>query len=96
MDMQLTVLNVNGTPKFDELGSWISLEGQPLSFRAIAFDPDNPGFQPQDRMTDGRLTPLEGSLPSVTYTASDLPAGAIFDAETAMFSWTPGYAQAGD
>lgn len=32
---------------------------------------------------------------ALTYSASDLPAGATFDATTRQFSWTPGYAQAG-
>src|SRR5262249_27155045 len=44
-----TVLNANGAPIFDELGPYQLLENQPLSFRAFAFDPDNPGFVPQDR-----------------------------------------------
>ncbi len=96
MVMQLTVLNVNAAPVFDALGSWISYEGQPLSFRAFALDPDNPGFEPQDRLTNGQLTPLEGSLPSVTYTVTDLPDGAVFDAETAQFNWTPDFTQAGE
>ncbi len=33
---------------------------------------------------------------ALTYSASDLPAGASFDAETQQFSWTPDYDQAGE
>ena len=32
----------------------------------------------------------------LTYTASDLPAGASFDPATRQFSWTPDYTQAGE
>ena len=66
-------------------------EGQSLSFRAFALDPNNPGFIPQDRTADGTLTPLDGTDPTVTYTVSGLPSGATFDPVTDMFSWTPGY-----
>ena len=38
---------------------------------------------------------MEGSQPTVTYTASGLPAGATFDPQTAMFEWATGYAAAG-
>ena len=33
---------------------------------------------------------------AVTYTASDLPAGATFDPATKQFTWTPDYTQAGE
>ncbi len=33
---------------------------------------------------------------ALAYSASNLPAGASFDAETQQFSWTPGYTQAGE
>ncbi|MBU0456714.1 MAG: Ig-like domain-containing protein [Nanoarchaeota archaeon] len=32
----------------------------------------------------------------LTYSADNLPAGAVFDANTQKFSWTPGYDQAGN
>jgi hypothetical protein len=93
---QITVLNVNAPPVFDVLGPFAVDEGQPLSFRAFALDPNNPGFIPQDRTADGTLTPLDGTAPTITYTVSGLPEGASFDAVTAMFSWTPDYNAAGD
>ncbi len=89
-----TVLNANGAPVFDDIGPYIILENQPLFFKAFAFDPDNPGFVPQDRV-EGELTPLDGTDPTVTYTVEDLPPGATFDPITASFLWTPGFAQAG-
>jgi hypothetical protein len=33
---------------------------------------------------------------SLTYSASNLPAGASFDPATQRFTWTPGYGQAGN
>ncbi|HND23400.1 MAG TPA: putative Ig domain-containing protein, partial [Rhodocyclaceae bacterium] len=89
------VLNVNAAPVFDELGSWISFEGQTLAFRAFAFDPDNPGYVAQDRLPSGTLTELEGAAASVSYTVSGLPDGASFDPVTSMFKWVPRYDQAG-
>ncbi|MGA2035933.1 MAG: putative Ig domain-containing protein, partial [Thermoguttaceae bacterium] len=91
----ITVLNVNAPPQFDNPGAWRAAEGQDLQFRAFAFDPNNPGYLPPDRLADGTLTPLEGSDPTVTYTVSGLPADATFDPDTAMFDWETGYSDAG-
>lgn len=92
---QIPVLNANVAPIFDSLENWQVAEGQTIRFRAFAFDPDNPGFVPPERMANGQLTLLEGSEPSVTYTVSNLPSGASFDPDTAIFSWTPDFASAG-
>lgn len=91
----ITVLNVNAAPVFDPFFAFRVAEGQSLQFKAFAFDPDNPGYVPPDRLQDGSLTLLEGSNPSVTYTVEDLPAGASFDDDTTAFTWTPNFAQAG-
>ncbi|HEY4633395.1 MAG TPA: putative Ig domain-containing protein, partial [Candidatus Limnocylindrales bacterium] len=92
----LTVLNVNGAPTFQGLGDPFQVqEGQPLAVRAFAFDPDNPGFVPQDRLADGTLTELESTEATVVVEAAGLPGGATFDAATGMFQWTPGFADAG-
>ena len=85
--VKLTVLNANATPVFDKLDKWEIQAGQTVRFRAFALDPDNPGFIPQDRGQNGQLTTLEGTRPSVSYTASNLPTGATFDAATGIFSW---------
>jgi hypothetical protein len=91
----LTVLNANGAPVFDELGSWDIVEGQPFSLQVFAFDPDNPGFIPRIRGMNGGLSEQEGSNPTVTYALSGLPAGATFDPDTLLLSWVPGATQAG-
>ena len=75
---KFTVLNANGAPVFDTLGPFQSFENQPISFRAFAFDPDNPGFAPQDRIA-GVLTALDGTAPTVSYQVEGLPVGATFD-----------------
>jgi hypothetical protein len=91
----LTVTNANAAPVFDKLVAIGTLEGEAVSFRAFAFDADNPLFVPQDRLADGTLSALEGSDPTVTYSVTGLPPGATFDPVTAMFTWTPGYDRAG-
>lgn len=92
---RIDVTNVNGVPVFDRFDDWTVVEGQGISFRAFALDPDNPGFVPRDRLNSGELIEVLGSEPSVTITVEGLPEGASFDAETWMFDWTPGYVQAG-
>ncbi|TAK53398.1 MAG: hypothetical protein EPO25_10765, partial [Gammaproteobacteria bacterium] len=89
------VSNVNGAPVFDRLDSWNVAEGQGISFRAFAFDPDNPEYLPQDRLPGGELTELIGAAPSVAVTVEGLPPGASFDPETLLFTWTPDFGQAG-
>ena len=75
-----TVLNANGAPVFDELGPYEFLENQPISFQTFALDPDNPEFVLQNRLADGTLTQIDGTAPTVTYTAADLPGGAVSSA----------------
>jgi hypothetical protein len=93
---RVEVLNVNGAPVFDALENWVVLEGQPFSFRAFPFDPDNPDFVPPDRLLDGTLTDLIGSESTVSVSVEGLPPGATFDPVTLVFAWTPGFAQAGE
>ncbi|MCU0870895.1 MAG: putative Ig domain-containing protein, partial [Pirellulaceae bacterium] len=92
---RFTVLNANGAPVFDPLAGWRVFEGQTLAFRAFAFDPDNPGYVPQDRLPDGTLTAPAGTQATVTYAAEGLPPGATLDPVTAAFHWTPAFDQAG-
>ena len=87
--------NVNAAPIFDQFGGLEILENQNLFVRTFAFDPDNPGFIPQDRLFDNQLTPLEGTDPTVTYTITGLPTGATFDPVSAQLQWKPTFSQAG-
>jgi len=91
----ITVLNVNAAPVFNQFEGWQVVEGQTLDFRAFAFDPDNPFYQLPDRAEDGTLISLSVVERTVSYDPPQLPAGATFDPETARFSWTPEYDQAG-
>ena len=93
--LDLTVSNVNAAPQFDALLGLNVLEGEAISFRAFAFDPDNPEYAIPDRFADGRLTPFETTEPTVTYVATSLPPGAAFDPVTALLFWRPGFGQAG-
>ena len=92
------VVNVNAPPVFNELGNWSIPEGQNLEFRAFAFDPNNPGYVPQEQGSDGTLTPPPPGDPpaTITYTVSGLPSGASFNPQAAMFTWTPAYGEAGN
>ncbi|MEM9272984.1 MAG: CARDB domain-containing protein, partial [Cyanobacteria bacterium P01_F01_bin.143] len=92
---QLEILNVNAAPVFNNLDSWFAVEGQNVNFRAFAFDPDNPGFVPQERLSNGELTVLEGTDSTVNYLVTGLPDGATFDLETAIFDWNPDFDNAG-
>src|SRR5262249_21824166 len=92
---RFTVLNVNAPPVFDDLGRWEVQENQQLRFRAFAFDPDNPSFVPPDRLGDGTLSLLDGTKPSVTLAVSNMPVGGSFDAQTGVFTWIPGFNDAG-
>ncbi|MFO7899372.1 MAG: Ig-like domain-containing protein, partial [Planctomycetota bacterium] len=56
--------------------------------------PDNPHFVPARRLETGSLR-WAGPPPAVTYAATGLPPGAAFDEGTGIFSWTPGYGDAG-
>src|SRR5207247_1709054 len=58
----LTVTNANAAPEFDALAGLFGLEGSAISFRAFAFDPDNPDFAPQFRLPDGLRRSRRGSL----------------------------------
>jgi RHS repeat-associated protein len=90
----ITVLNVNAPPVWLNLTSFQVQQNQRLQFRAMAFDPNNPGYVPPTPNADGTATPADGPPATLTYTAS-LPAGATFDPNTLLFTWTRGFDQVG-
>ncbi len=94
--VDFTIINVNAPPVFNYLGNWRVQEGQDLKFLAFAFDPNNPGYVPQQRIVDGQLSPLQGTNPTITYTITGLHNGATLDPQTELFDWTPGYSAAGN
>ncbi|EXI65626.1 MAG: rhombotarget A [Candidatus Accumulibacter adjunctus] len=95
-ELILEVANANAAPVLPQTASLHVREGQPLRFSVLAFDPDNPDFQPALRQQPGATAiALAGVTPTVGYRVGGLPAGAHFDAETLEILWTPGYDQAG-
>jgi len=95
-EIVMDILNANGAPVFDAAETWNILEGQPLRISLFAFDPDNPGFEPQVRLSPtGPASETTGTAATVTYQVIGLPDGATFDTETLELVWTPGYQQSG-
>ncbi len=92
----LVVLNSNAAPEFDPIETWRVYEGQAIEFRIFARDPDNPNYQPPQRLEDGSLLYPGGVLPTVAYTPTRLlPDGAQFDPQTGLFRWIPAFNQSG-
>ena len=73
--MDITVLHVDAPPEFAQLGTVQVEEGQAVRFSTFAFDPHNPGFIPQERESDGSLTPLEGCAPPSATAPPACPRG---------------------
>ena len=94
--MVLTVTNANGAPIFDQMDGWRIYEGEMVAFITFARDPDNPGFTLPFRLPDDTLFYPEFGEPTVTYAVQDLPDGASFDAETALFAWIPAFGDLGE
>jgi subtilase family serine protease len=90
------VLNANGQPRFLSLDNWVAYEDEPIAFQALARDPDHPAYAPPQRAADGSLLWLDGIPAGLVYEVAGLPSGAIFDTDTTMFGWLPGYADAGE
>ncbi len=96
VEAAVTVLAANGAPTFFPVDVWQGYEGEPIKFRPIALDPDNPGGLPPIRGEAGQLVTIGSGRSSLVYTAEGLPPGAQFDAETATFFWEPSYNAAGE
>ena len=81
----ITVTNVNRLPVIDAIAPHTVAETQALSFTVTGSDADVALTQRNPNLGD-----------TLTWSASGLPAGAVFNAATATFAWTPGYNDAGD
>src|SRR5664280_3693850 len=71
----VTVLNVNGPIQFVPLDALVLNEGQQLSVRVVAIDPNVPGATTNVALT-GTGEIGSGGSSTVTYNLSGLPAGA--------------------
>jgi YVTN family beta-propeller protein/YD repeat-containing protein len=91
----VTVLNVNAAPVFQTPLTFSVPQGQPLQFRALAFDPDNPAFVAPTRASDGTLLPGPFGPATVAESASGGPATATFDTSTFLYTWTPAFTDLG-
>ena len=83
----LTVTNVNGPVTFVPLSPVVVQQGQTLSLQVQAIDP-NATF-----VASGVAGSAVNS-PTLTFTATGLPAGATFDANQ-LLTFTPGFTQSG-
>ena len=89
------MLNVNGPIQFVPLDSLVVNEGQQLSVRVLAVDPNVPGATTNVALT-GTGEIGSGGTPTVTYNLVGMPAGATYDPTTNLLTWTPGFTQSGD
>ena len=88
--IDIEVANVDRAPELDPLGPLVLTEEQTLSVEVTAHDDDIP--------LTGYLG-LNGTQPygdSLSLTALTLPAGAEFEPDTQILSWTPALGQWGD
>jgi hypothetical protein len=63
--------------------------------RAPVLDPTGPKTVNEGEMLEFTITASDPDGDSLTYSASNLPAGASFDSVTRRFTWSPDYGQAG-
>jgi hypothetical protein len=76
----ITVNDANYPPVFSQIDPITVLEGRRIRFTARAFDRDI----------------LEGGGGEISLSVEDLPEGAEFNAETAVFNWTTNRSSAGE
>ncbi len=93
--VKVTVLNVNGPIQFIPLDSLVLNQGQQVSVRVVAIDPNVPGATSNVSLTGSGEIGSDASS-TVTYVVSGLPAGATYDPATNLLAWTPGFTQVGD
>ncbi len=92
---RINVANVNGPVAFGQLTPFEFFEGQTIRLRIAATDPEYPGSSNNPLHTNADFF-VDQSLfaPSLTYSVTGLPAGAVYDPNTQIFEWTPNFQQA--
>jgi DNA-binding beta-propeller fold protein YncE len=78
---------------FDDAGNFY--EGDQLNHRVQKFTPSLRLTVPEMQTLNLDITGLDLDADSLSFSAQNLPRGAIFDPVTANFTWTPTYDQAG-
>ncbi len=91
----IVVLHADAVPVFENLRNFQVLENQQIQFLVAAIDPNGVGLVTSSSGSDSLLVPTTGSVAGVTETISGLPAGATFDQNTLLFTWTPDFSQIG-
>ena len=94
--MVLTVNNLNGQVTFPQLGEFEIFEGQTVQLRIAAFDPEFPVApnSPQ-AVSEDFFIDFEGLIAELIYSHDTLPAGADYDMDRQIFSWTPDFDASG-
>jgi YD repeat-containing protein len=92
-EVLVTILNVNGPVRFVPLDTLVIPEGQPLSVRVLAIDPNVPGGANTSAIAG--QDPTAEQQRTLTYLVANLPAGASYDPVTHLLTWRPSFAQSG-
>ena len=93
----ITVGNVNGQVAFPKLDAFNLFEGQAITLRIAATDPDYPSSSADPLLFNEDFFVEQGLLLApLDYSFSPLPDGASYDPATQIFQWQPGFDQAGD
>ncbi len=92
----LSVENLNGQVAFAALTPFEIFEGQTITLRIAATDPEYPGATNDPTATSEDFFVDQGLLIApLDYSHAALPAGASYDPETQLFTWTPSFDQSG-
>ena len=99
------------TPGFDQAGTYSDIhfevtDGELADYEDITIVVTNTDRPPvlnyignktvvEDSLLEFTITAGDPDGDSLAYSASNLPAGAVFNSSTQVFSWTPGFDQAG-
>ncbi|MEZ6135593.1 MAG: CARDB domain-containing protein [Pirellulaceae bacterium] len=92
----LSVENLNGQVAFAALTPFEIFEGQTITLRIAATDPEYPGATNDPTAVSEDFFVDQGLLIApLDYSHAALPTGASYDPETQLFTWTPSFDQSG-